>query len=116
MATLDEYLAAEQRAQTLLLSLLSIEQLTCFKLHGYFFITGSAGGEYAIHYGYSGNIVQLCSCPDCLQKNLTPRERYKSSRCAYLPTVENGFPISDHMIAQMLTIMVDEKQFLQTAY
>jgi len=94
---------ADQRAQELLLSLLTPQQRESYLDKGWFEVRGSKGGRWRIrNKGQSGNV------------DLMPEigEERDATYCAHPP---GGLPNADAHLAQMLALVTDEESFLRTA-
>lgn len=94
---------ASDRAQELLLSLLSDEQAATYREHGWFEVRGSSGRRWRIrNRGQSGNV------------DLMPEigEEREMSLCAH-PSVR--LPDADAHLAQMLALVTDDEAFERTA-
>lgn len=95
---------ARSRAQETLLALLTEREREVYRRTGVIHVRGSEGNEYEIHRGHARNIRR-------------GRGRY----CAHPPAFERvdgrtlAIPEEDSMIAQMLMISTDEKEFLRIA-
>lgn len=95
--------SAEEQARNLFLDLLTPEQREELATRGHFTLYGGkTGWRYLMAPGYSGNVV-------------VDHPNRATSLCCHLTTVD-AFPTYDHMIAQLLSIRYNEKQFLQAAY
>jgi hypothetical protein len=100
----EERVVAQSRAVELLVSLLPPEQVTVFREHGHFEITGSHGTRYRVNEGVSGNIEWL-----------RPTGEVGGRLCAH-PTMQDGWlPTADVMLSQLLALTADEREFLRLA-
>lgn len=91
--------AALARAELLLSSALTSEQQGTRREHGYFDVSGSAGGRWRIwNNGQSGNVQDLAS---------------GMGYCAHPP---DYMPVPDAHLAQMLALVTDEAEFRKVAY
>lgn len=91
----EEQRAAAEKAEELLRSCLSVEQVECLEANQYFDVDGSSGGHYRIYRGYAGNVA---------------RDRYR-----YCAHGAHDLPEPDHMLMQKLAIETDEEAFLAVA-
>jgi hypothetical protein len=92
-----------ERAEKLLLSLLTADQAASYLRDGWFEVTGSAGGRFRINRrGQAGNI-------DELPADGGPRI---ASYCIH---PSGGFPDADAQAAQYLMLVTDEPGFRRTA-
>jgi hypothetical protein len=90
---------AERRAEDLLITMLSDEQIIQYQKHGYF-ETDVKGKIYRIKKGRSGNVELI--------ENSKPKFRY----CAHPVSMT---PDQDVMLSQFLMLHSDEQKFLTTA-
>jgi len=97
---------ANKRAEALLHSLLSQEQLSQYRKQRTFDVLTTRTGEtrrYRIEHGVAGNIYRL-------DDNGKPVERF----CIHIDQ-RAGYPVADNLIVQKLLLEADEEQFLQIA-
>lgn len=99
-ARVDQQRRMQEQAQQWLLDLLPRSEQDRYRAERRFEVTGSAGGLYEIHHGYSGNIFLM----------RPERRRY----CAHPPITDA--PVESAMVAQYLAISTDERAFLRVAY
>jgi hypothetical protein len=95
--------AASNRAEELLLSLLTEEQAASYRERGWFEVRGSRGGRWRIrNRGQAGNV------------DLMPEigEEREATYCAHPP---DGLPDADAHVAQMLALVTNEEEFLRVA-
>jgi hypothetical protein len=95
--------AAKARAEELLLSLLTDEQVASYRDKGWFEVRGSKGGRWRIrNRGQAGNV------------DLMPEigEEREATYCAHPP---DHLPDADAYVAQMLHIVTDEEDFVRVA-
>ena len=96
-------LAAQSRAEQLLMTLLNDEQVRTYREHGWFEVRGSRGGRYRIrNRGQAGNV-------DLMPEIGNERD---VSYCCHPP---GQLPNADAHVAQMLHLVTDEDDFLKTA-
>lgn len=95
---------ARDRADELLLSMLSEDQRQTYQLRGEFEVIGSAGGVYRIRRGTSGNVDWL-----------EPDGRVGARLCAHPTMAEGWLPDQDVAVAQMLALITDEPGFVRLA-
>jgi hypothetical protein len=94
---------ASERAEELLLSLLSEEQAATYREHGWFEVRGSSGRRWRIrNRGQSGNVDLMPEIGDVRQ----------ATYCAHPP---GHLPHADAHVAQMLALVTDDKAFERTA-
>jgi len=114
------YDEAEQRAQSLLPSVLTREERAHFEMTGEIIITGSRGTKFTIQrHTVTGNViphtpvyvsgmsrvrggVKICAHPRMSVWSVTGKRAV--------------LPLTDALIAQILAIKADEAKFCQTAY
>jgi len=99
-----ERISAHSRAEELLLSLLSPEQAESYSRSKSFIVQGSHGGRYRIAEGVSGNILLVNDEDESLARF-----------CAHPTMRESWLPTPDVQVAQLLALITDEKQFIDTA-
>lgn len=97
---------AEVRANVLLRSLLDDQQWEDWKKKRLFLVRGSDGGWYRIRHGIQGNIDQLndqgqCFARLCIHPNME--------------TPDGRLPVTDAVIAQLLSVRTDEAEFRRVA-
>lgn len=91
--------AANERAKTLLLSLLTSEQKKELATSGYITVRGgTTKRKYIILQGVAGNVY------------------HQASRTHYCCHMDINAPVHDHMIAQMFHLRYNEEAFLKKAY
>jgi hypothetical protein len=91
------------RAESLLASLLDEDQLRSYLRHGWFDVTGSAGGRYRIRRnGQAGNVDEM-----------PPRGDERTASLCIHPY--GGFHDADAHAAQYLALVTDELGFRRTA-
>jgi hypothetical protein len=96
---------ASNRADDLLLSMLSPEQRESYFLNNHFEVIGSCGNRYRIREGVSGNIDWLDD----------ETGEVKGRLCAH-PTMERDWlPVQDVAVAQLLALTTDEMSFVRVA-
>jgi len=94
---------ASERAEELLLSLLSEEQAATYREHGWFEVRGSSGRRWRIrNRGQSGNVDLMPEIGDVRQ----------ATYCAHPP---GRLPHADAHVAQMLALVTDDEAFERTA-
>lgn len=97
-------ISARDRADELLLSMLSPDQVADYVDNGAFNVIGSAGGRYRIRRGVSGNVDWLDA------------DGQVGGRLCAHPTMENGWmPDQDVALAQLLALTTDEVAFVAVA-
>lgn len=101
--------AAREKAEATLMLILTPEQQKTWKSESRFELTGSLGGRYRIHRGYSHNV-----------KALNSTGGVATSWCAHPKMYPSGnyvdrLPEVDAVIAQTLCLRTDEQHFLDTA-
>ena len=95
---------ARDRADELLLSILSPEQRATYQDSGEFLVVGSAGGLYVIRRGVSGNISWI-----------DQDGNVGGVLCAH-PTMRDGWmPDQDVAVSQLLALTTDEPAFVAVA-
>lgn len=99
-----ERISAYSRAEELLLSLLSPDQAESYSRSKSFIVQGSHGGRYRIAEGVSGNILLVNDEDESLARF-----------CAHPSMAESWLPTPDVQVAQLLALITDEKQFIDTA-
>jgi hypothetical protein len=97
-------IVARERADELLLSMLSEPQRESYSLTGEFEVIGSAGGLYRIQRGNSGNVLWI-----------EPGGQVGARLCAHPTMAEGWMPDQDVAVAQLLALMTDEPAFVRTA-
>lgn len=110
--------SAAERALGTLLGLLTAEQRDEYARHGYFHVVGSEGRLYRILKGSSGNIRRVISKDDpgkgeaafCVHS--VSRVDHTMEEHGLVP---GHLPHEDHMIQQMLHLMIDEREILAKA-
>lgn len=100
----SERRVAMNRAEELLLSLLSEEQQESYRHDQLFTVIGSHGTLYRIRYGVSGNIEWL-----------RPDGEVGGRLCAHPTMVNDWLPVPDVLLSQVLALTTDERAFLQLA-
>ena len=95
---------AIDRAEELLLSLLTTEQRDAYRRDNMFLVIGSHGTVYRIRTGVAGNIEWL-----------TPDGHLGGRLCAHPTMDDDWLPTADVMISQVLALTTDERAFLQLA-
>lgn len=98
---------AHVRARTLLLRLLNDDDRRYFDQHGIVRVTGSDGGVYELDPAWTGNVRQYCEA----------NGRWRRW-CAHIRSEdEHGYPIpiDDNLVAQLLTLRTDEREFHRIA-
>jgi hypothetical protein len=94
---------AHDRSRELLISLLDPTQRETYEELEWFEVTGSAGNQYRIHRGNSGNIHWLSD------------GEVRGRLCAH-PDFSHGYlPDPDVALAQMLALLTDEPGFIRLA-
>lgn len=96
--------AAKVVADHLLCSMLSEPQRQSWALQGYFEVIGSAGTLYRLHRGVAGNV-------EWIKPDGEPGGRL----CAHPSMAESWLPTEDVMLAQMLALMTNEREFVRIA-
>ena len=91
----------DERANALLLSVLSDEQCKEFKKHGRFHVTVNSGRTYRITHGWAGNVY-----------GLDEEGKVNESLCIH---PKERIPNADNMLAQLLWLMNDEDDFREIA-
>lgn len=92
----------KQRAEELLLALLSDEQAETWREHKWFEVRGSCSGRrYRIRHGITHNVNLMAGSGDDVEVNY----------CAHPP----GVPAEDVCLAQMLLLATNEDEFLRVA-
>jgi len=92
------------RGEALLLSLLDEAQQASYRRDGCFEVIGSHGTRYRVTRGTSGNILWIASNGDV-----------GGRLCAHPTMEEQWLPTADVMLAQMLALTTDEREFLRVA-
>lgn len=100
----DARFQAQARADELLESMLSPEQVQAYQLRGEFEVIGSRGTLYRIKRGTSGNIEWI-----------KPDGSVGGRICAHPDMSPSWLPTSDVMLAQMLALTTDEAAFVAVA-
>lgn len=96
-------LLANDRAEELLLSMLTEEQAASYKVRGWFEVRGSRGGRWRIrNVGQAGNVDLMPEIGD----------EAEMSFCCHPP---DHLPVADAHLAQMLHLVTDEDGFRATA-
>lgn len=98
---------ARLKSFKLLLSLLDNEQRKDFRQHRHFFVIG---GETGTKYRIRENGGNLSANIDVYYKD---KDQISHRICVHPPNYE--CPIGDHLVAQMLGLKFDEKDFLKVA-
>ena len=93
--------AARERAEQLLRSLLTPEQVRSYEMRRFFEVTGSAGGRWRIRRGSQAGNVDLLGADGAVEATL----------CCHPP---DGLPEADAHLAQMLQLVTDEEGFRRT--
>ena len=102
--TSQDRIVATDRAEELLLSLLTDEQAESYRSDGSFIVIGSHGGRYRITRGVSGNILWV------------PEGNDMAARlCAHPTMAESWLPTPDVQVAQLLALITDERDFVNRA-
>jgi hypothetical protein len=97
---------AEARANELLHSMLNDQQRETWRQRKFFAVDGSAGGHYIIKHGYQGNVEQV-----------DDQGRRFAQLCIHprMHTEGGELPVTDAVIAQLLTLTTDEPEFRRIA-
>lgn len=110
---------AALKAHETLMGLLTEEQAAEYRERNFFHVRGSRGRLYRIRHGSSGNIRRVRSVDD--------GDREEAAFCVHSVThtdartaeevglVSGHLPHEDHMIQQMLHLMIDEDEILSKA-
>lgn len=96
---------AGDRAVLLLRSILTAEQCASMDEHGYFVVTGSAGGRYRIRLHTSNGNIEW----------LREDDRVGGRICAHPTMTEHWLPMADVALAQLLALTTDERAFAALA-
>jgi hypothetical protein len=94
---------AEERAMSLLAELITPQQLQSYRDFQHFDVTVRSGNSYRIYRGRDSNVYRL-----------TPQGNQDQRYCLTLAGSSN-MPVTDHVIAQYLTLCGDEDDFLRQA-
>ena len=95
---------ATERGEALLLSLLDNNQREAYRQDREFAVIGSHGTVYRIKHGTSGNIEWL-----------KPNGSLGGRLCAHPSMHEEWIPTEDVMLAQVLALITDEREFCRVA-
>lgn len=91
-------------AEELLTSMLTEDQRQSWRLNGYFEVIGSHGTLYRLHRGIAGNVEWL-----------TPDGESGGRLCAHPTMRESWLPTADVLLAQLLALRTDEREWLALA-
>jgi len=92
------------RGEALLLEMLDENQRETYRFNGTFTVIGSCGTLYRIHRGTSGNIEWV-----------KPDGSVGGRLCAHPTMHHEWLPTEDVMLAQMLALIHDEREFCRVA-
>ena len=95
---------ASAKAEALLLSILPEDQHDSYRRHTRFEVVGSHGGRYRISDGCVGNVAWFNDAGEI-----------GGTLCAHPTMHEHWLPQADVMLAQMLALTTDEREFVQLA-
>lgn len=112
-AILLEAARAAERANALLLAYLSAQQRKTWARGGFFDVCARSGNVYRItNRGISHNVYGPVNNVEA-----TTRVLPLQSFCVHLPGGDGpcGYPMADHWLAQAMSILTDERNFLALA-